>query len=137
MQLSDKYMQREFLSADITQLKGEIRLIESQIGLKGTDYTKLNVEGGKRDNHTENLIIKKCDLERDIERMEQQIELIDKCIQKYKDIAAKFGGEYLRIIELKELGNPVFIIANEIGLSESTVKRRLDKLGLVNKNKKK
>lgn len=131
MQLSSKYKKRMELEADIEWLKRQINLNRERIGLKATDYTKDNVQGTRGGNYTEDLIIKICDMERECDFMEKELSYLDECIEQYKTIAEMFGKEYLEIINLKEKGEPRYVIADKVGLSERTVQRRLKDLGLV------
>jgi hypothetical protein len=128
MELQEKYRRKLELEKDIELLEGQIRLNRDRIGLKATTYDKENVQGGKRLNTTEELILKICDMERDIEIAKSEMDLIDKSIQADKEIYELFGDDGIKIFEYKLVKTPNWKIAKALGIGEATLYRKLKKM---------
>ena len=96
---------------------------------------EIKVEGGTKKNLVEKIINEICDLELDLSIVTKEYELLKNHIERLKEIAEKHNDNTMEILELRMKGYKKISIAEELNVSESTVHRRLDELGLVNKRK--
>ena len=96
---------------------------------------EIKVEGGTKKNPVEKIINEICDLELDLLIITKEYETLKSHIERLKVIAKEHHDNSLEVLELRMKGYKKISIAEELSISESTVHRRLDELGLVNKRK--
>lgn len=134
----NKLRKRDLLKEEmdflIKRIKMKRRILDTLI-LKAPNLEKEKVKGGKKENAIEKLVLEICDMEMDLDIIKKEYELIDENLKNMQTIIEEYNEEEAKIFELKVKGFKRESIAMEVGWSEATVQRKLDKLGLVNKRK--
>lgn len=128
-------IEREEKQALYDLLNDRINELREQQSIKAFQYDKENVQGGIRGNAEENIVLKICSLDEELQTIAKEIERIDRFIKSHYDIAEIRGEEYKAILDKKIKGYTLEEIANEVSLSVSTVRRKLDDMGCVDKQK--
>jgi hypothetical protein len=135
----NKLRKRDLLKEEmdflIKRIKMKRRILDTLI-LKAPNLEKEKVQGGKKENAIEKLVLEICDMEMDLDIIKKEYELIDENLKNMQTIIEEYNEEEAKIFELKIKGFKRKSIAMEVGWSEATVQRKLDKLGLVNKRNK-
>jgi DNA-binding NarL/FixJ family response regulator len=135
MELYKKYIRKEELEAEKKFLTKQIELLRERLGIKATNYQTERVQGAKHCNTQEDVILQIIDMERDVEYITKEIDILNEHLTTLENIAKKYGDEYEKIVDLKKKGVKIVGIASEVNMSERTVKRRLEKVGLTRKQK--
>lgn len=128
-------IEREEKQALYDLIKSRINDLREQQSIKAFQYDKENVQGGIRGNAEENIVLKICSLDEELQMIAKEIERIDRFIKSHYEIAEIRGEEYKAILDRKIKGYTIEKIADELELNERTVQRKLDAMGLVEKRK--
>jgi len=122
------YEDKFTIEAKIKFYKKRIVILRDRLNPGATDYAKLIVDGGKRVNKEEDLVLQICELERKIVDLQAELDIINEHIDTLKNIASKYDDPTLEIIEYRLDGKKIEEIAVNVNLSARTVQRRLKEI---------
>ena len=105
----------------------KLNILRDKQSLSAVSYDKLNVEGGKRANIQEDLILSICQLEKEIEQIDEEMKLIHDFFEKIEKIGEEYNDNVLLSIKLKNRGYTIEKIAEHFDCSPRTVSRWLEK----------
>lgn len=111
----------------------QIIITNDMIGVKTSNLDKVIVDGGKHENKNELLILKKCDMELELQHILRELANIDSFIREVKIIADAQGYIYGKVLDLREQGTTIENISRQLYVSIATVNRLLKEMGLTKK----
>lgn len=111
----------------------QIIITNDMIGVKTSNLDKVIVDGGKHENKNELLILKKCDMELELQHILRELANIDSFIREVKIIADAQGYIYGKVLDLREQGTTIANISRQLYVSIATVNRLLKEMGLTKK----
>jgi AraC-like DNA-binding protein len=127
------YEDKFTIEAKIKFYNKRIKILRDRLSIGATDFSKLIVDGGKKVNKEEDLVIQICDLEKKIIDLQAELDIINEHIDDLKNIALKYDDPTLEIIEYRLDGKKIDEIAVNVNLSSRTVQRRLKQIQDTNK----
>lgn len=103
----------------------KLNILRDKQSLSSINYDKLNVEGGRKANIQEDLILSICQLEREIEQIDKEMKLIQDYFAKLEEIGEEYNDNVLLTLKLKNRGYTNEKIAEHFDCSTRTITRWL------------
>lgn len=128
MDINSKYKRICELEVEQDFLRHQIKLFRERQTVRTTNIQDISVQGGIKLNTQEEILLKICDAERELEFATKEINNYYDMINSYKAILREFGDYTQDIAEYKAKGLSNKIIARRIGVSNATLYRILKKL---------
>lgn len=105
----------------------KLNILRDKQSLSAVSYDKLNVEGGRKANIQEDLILSICQLEKEIEQIDEEMKLIQDFFTKLEEIGEEYNDNVLLTLKLKNRGYTNEKIAEHFDCSTRTITRWLEK----------
>lgn len=103
----------------------KLKILRSKQGLKAVVYDKDRVQGGKKHNFNEELVLQICQIELDIISICREIDIEDRYIEQLKAINDVYNDNSVYIMQLKAKGLSNKEVAIELKCGVATIQRKL------------